>query len=71
MIKIFRDQHDYVIQNSRQSVRVKEFSFDELFQADDPVEFVAQNLSLASNSIESSGDDPAHPWRPPIGHQEV
>ena len=71
MIKIFRDQHDYVIQNSQQTVRVKEFSFDELFQADNPADFANQVLSLTSNSIDSGHDNPAQPWRPPIGRQEV
>jgi fumarylacetoacetate (FAA) hydrolase family protein len=63
MIKIFRGQHDYVLQNSRQTVRVVEFSFDELFQSSDPADYASHFFD--PEAVSSSGDPNSirdQPW---------
>ncbi len=74
MIKIFRNQNDYVIQNSQLTVRVPKFSFDELFQANNPEDYASQFLELSKNSLgeDITGDlAPDQPRQPPIGKQEI
>ena len=75
MIKLFRDQNDYVLQNSDRAIRLSHFSIDELFQSDDPASF----LNEAFEKI--AGEEASYPfdekaavdtaWLPPINHQEV
>ena len=40
MIKIYRDQDDYILQNLNQIIRVKDFSFDALFHSSRPVDYL-------------------------------
>jgi 2-dehydro-3-deoxy-D-arabinonate dehydratase len=73
MIKIFRDQNDYLLKNSTRSIRVEDFSFDGLFQSDSPIEFVNSFFENARSEV-PDGELPdlkTQPWLPPITSQEV
>ena len=72
MIKIFRGKHDYVLQNSRQTVRVTEFSFDALFQSSNPADYLRRYFETDAPGV----SDDLHsihqqPWLAPIAQQEV
>lgn len=72
MIKIFRDQHDYVLQNSQRTIRNSEFSFDELFQSNSPADYASQLFDQSSASLALESDSlQQQPWRAPISQQEV
>ena len=72
MIKIFRNQHDCVLQNSRQIVRVAEFSFDELFQSSNPADYANEFFGTAVATSSTDTESIRHqPWLAPISHQEV
>ena len=71
MIKIFRDQHDYVLQNSERTIRVADFSFDELFRSADPADYangILENRELQETDFTSFEN---HAWLAPISDQEV
>lgn len=72
MIKIFRGQHDYVLQNSKKTIRVSEFSFDEIFQSLDPSGYASQFFDSGSASASADPDTiNLQPWLPPISQQEI
>ncbi|MFK7766575.1 MAG: fumarylacetoacetate hydrolase family protein [Mariniblastus sp.] len=71
MIKIFRDQHDYVLQNSQQAIRVNDFSFDQLFRSADPVDYARQFFDADGISQVDIQTLQTHPWLAPIANQEV
>ncbi len=72
MIKIFRGQNDCVLQNSQQTIRVAEFSIDELFQSSDPAGYAAQFFQMSPACLPAD-PDPIHqtPWLAPISQQEI
>jgi len=73
MIKIFRDQNDCLLQNSTRSIRVSDFSFDQLFQSASPAEYVNAFFENESNQVATDNipDIETHPWLPPVCSQEI
>jgi len=74
MIKIFRDQNDYVFKKSDRAIRVEDFCFDELFELENPVEFANRFFETTDQSLDPSEDpesNNSHAWKPPIGQQEI
>jgi 2-dehydro-3-deoxy-D-arabinonate dehydratase len=72
MLKIFRDQNEFLLQNPERTIRVAVFSFDELFQSDDPVTFINRFFEQTNHAADVR---PAaltwQSWRAPIENQEV
>lgn len=72
MIKIYRDQDDYILQNLNQIIRVKDFSFDALFQSSRPVDYLTPFFdSTISESIQQKVAGTGNPWQAPIENQEI
>jgi 2-dehydro-3-deoxy-D-arabinonate dehydratase len=72
MIRIYRDTNDCLLQNSERSIRVSDFSFDQLFQSNNPADFASRFFEQVTTDLDF--DDAAiaqQPWLPPIGEQEV
>jgi hypothetical protein len=51
MIKIFRGQHDYVIQNSQRAICTSSFSIDRLFESSDPLDYASQFFEQAAEDL--------------------
>ena len=72
MIKIFRDQNDYLLQNSRGTIRSSSFSIDELFTAAEPLGYAVQFFDQAKTEFPKESDPiPGQPWLAPVCQQEI
>ncbi len=72
MIKIYRDQDDYVLQNFNRIIRVQGFSLDSLFQATNPVDYLTSFFdSTDSKPIQQKSVIEKHPWQAPVENQEI
>lgn len=72
MIKIFRDQNDYLLQNSRGTIRSSSFSIDELFTAAEPLGYAVQFFDQAKTEFPKESDPiPWQPWLAPVCQQEI
>ncbi len=72
MIRIYRDTNDCLLQNSERSIRVSDFSFDQLFQSNNPADFASRFFEQVKTDAEVDHAAIAEqPWLPPIGEQEV
>ncbi|MCP4098585.1 MAG: 2-hydroxyhepta-2,4-diene-1,7-dioate isomerase [Planctomycetaceae bacterium] len=72
MIKIYRDQDDYVLQNFNRIIRVQGFSLDSLFQASNPADYLTSFFdSTDSEPIQQKSVIEKHPWQAPVENQEI
>ncbi|MDG2182182.1 MAG: fumarylacetoacetate hydrolase family protein [Mariniblastus sp.] len=72
MIKIYRDQDDYVLQNFNRIIRVQGFSLDSLFQANNPADYLTSFFdSTDSAPIQQKSVCERHPWQAPVENQEI
>jgi 2-dehydro-3-deoxy-D-arabinonate dehydratase len=72
MIKIYRDQDDYVLQNFNRIIRVHGFSLDALFQANNPADYLTSFFdSTDSKPIQQQSVCERHPWKAPVENQEI
>ena len=72
MIKIYRDQDDYVLKNFNRIIRVQGFSLDSLFQATNPVDYLTSFFdSTDSKPIQQKSVIEKHPWQAPVENQEI
>ena len=72
MIKIFRDPTGHFLSYQGRTVRVGNFSFDELFQSAEPADRARQIFDQSSTENEFDPPlIPQQPWLPPIGQQEI
>jgi len=69
MITIFRGPTDFIIDHDGQQYQSKDFSFDQLFTAADPLAWLRSQLPTWN--LAQPRDIAATPWLPPIGSQEV
>ena len=72
MIKIYRDQDDYVLQNFNRIIRVQGFSLDALFQANNPADYLTSFFdSTDSKPIQQQSVCERHPCKAPVENQEI
>jgi 2-dehydro-3-deoxy-D-arabinonate dehydratase len=72
MIKLFRNQDDYIAQKLDAAFRLIDFSFDELFQSAEPASFLEELIVRSGEVVpfEENTILETH-WLPPIGQQEI
>ncbi len=71
MIKIFRNQNDYVLQNSERTIRVATFSFNDLFRSVDPAAYARGFFDQPETHDVDAATLENHAWLAPIADQEV